>query len=84
MRDYTNKFYGVNLFNKYYALVNLHEMYLDDGDKIDFNAGDVMVQRATMHGWANPFPDPYQIAFILIGSQPPSKHWHKDAESGRT
>jgi quercetin dioxygenase-like cupin family protein len=60
------------------------EMYLDDGDKIDFNAGDVMVQRATMHGWANPFPEPCQIAFILIGSQPPSKHWHKDAESGHT
>ena len=60
------------------------EMYLDDGDKIDFNAGDVMVQRATMHGWANPFSEPCQIAFILIGSQPPSKHWHKDAESGHT
>ena len=60
------------------------EMYLDDGDKIDFNAGDAMVQRATMHGWANPFPEPCQIAFILIGSQPPSKHWHKDAESGHT
>jgi quercetin dioxygenase-like cupin family protein len=60
------------------------EMHLDDGDKIDFNAGDVMVQRATMHGWANPFSEPCQIAFILIGSHPPSKHWHKDAESGST
>ena len=52
------------------------EMYLDEGDKIDFNAGDVMVQRATMHGWANPFSEPCQIAFILIGSNTPTKHWH--------
>ena len=57
------------------------EMYLDDGEKINFNAGDVMVQRATMHGWANPFTKPCQIAFILIGSSPPKKHWHQEAES---
>jgi len=56
------------------------EMYLDDGHKIDFNAGDVMVQRATMHGWANPFAEPCQIAFILIGSNSPTKHWHQEAE----
>jgi uncharacterized cupin superfamily protein len=56
------------------------EMLLDDGDKVDFNQGDVMVQRATMHGWANPFDDPCQIAFILIGSNAPTKHWHEEAE----
>ncbi len=60
------------------------EMYLDEGDKIDFNTGDVMVQRATMHGWANPFSEPCQIAFILIGSSPPAKHWHEEAEKAKS
>ena len=54
------------------------EMLLDEGNKVSFNAGDVMVQRATMHGWANPFSEPCQIAFILIGSNEPKNHWHKD------
>ena len=53
------------------------EMLLDEGNKVSFNAGDVMVQRATMHGWANPFSEPCQIAFILIGSNEPKNHWHK-------
>jgi quercetin dioxygenase-like cupin family protein len=56
------------------------EMYLDGGNKTDFNTGDVMVQRATMHGWANPYSEPCQIAFILIGSNSPTKHWHQDAD----
>jgi quercetin dioxygenase-like cupin family protein len=56
------------------------EMYLDEGKKIDFNTGDVMVQRATMHGWANPFSEPCQIAFILIGANAPAKHWHQNTE----
>ena len=54
------------------------EMLLDEGNKVSFNAGDVMVQRATMHGWANPFSEPCQIAFILIGSNEPKNYWLKD------
>ena len=54
------------------------EMLLDEGNKVSFNAGDVMVQRATMHGWANPFSEPCQIAVILIGSNEPKNYWHKD------
>jgi len=56
------------------------EMLLDEDDKVIFNQGDVMVQRATMHGWANPYDEPCQIAFILIGSNPPTKHWHENLE----
>ncbi len=56
------------------------EMLLDEDEKVDFKQGDVMVQRATMHGWANPFDEPCQIAFILIGSNAPTKHWHEEAE----
>jgi hypothetical protein len=56
------------------------EMLLDEDDKVSFEQGDVMVQRATMHGWANPYDEPCQIAFILIGSNEPTKHWHEGAE----
>ncbi len=53
-------------------------MELDDGAKVEMAAGDVMVQRATWHGWANPYPEPCQIIFILIGSKTPSKDLHLD------
>jgi len=54
------------------------EMVLDDGQKVGFNHGDVMVQRGTWHGWANPNEEPCTIAFILIGSKTPSRHIHRD------
>lgn len=54
-------------------------MELDDGATVDMAAGDVMVQRATWHGWANPHAEPCQIIFILIGSIPPSKVLHPAA-----
>jgi len=60
------------------------DMYLDEGEKIEFNKGDVMVQRATMHGWANPYNEPCQIAFILIGSNAPKKHWHEESEQHKS
>ena len=53
------------------------EMLLDKDEKVDFNQGEVMVQRGTWHGWANPYDEPCQIAFILIGANAPTKHWHK-------
>jgi hypothetical protein len=56
------------------------EMLLDEKDKVIFTQGDVMVQRATMHGWANPYTEPCQIAFILIGSNAPTRHWHEKVE----
>jgi quercetin dioxygenase-like cupin family protein len=55
------------------------KMELDDGQVIDMQAGDVMVQRATWHGWANPYQEPCQIIFILIGSKEPSKVLHPAA-----
>lgn len=60
------------------------EMLLDGDEKVDFNQGDVMVQRATMHGWANPYAEPCQIAFILIGSNAPTKHLHEEAEKAHS
>ena len=51
-------------------------MILDNDVEIEMSAGDVMVQRATWHGWANRSEEPCQIAFILIGGQEPTKHHH--------
>jgi quercetin dioxygenase-like cupin family protein len=54
-------------------------MLLDDEAEVDMSAGDVMVQRATWHGWANRTDEPCQIIFILIGSKTPSKVLHPAA-----
>ena len=51
-------------------------MILDNDLEIEMKAGDVMVQRATWHGWANRSDKPCQIAFILIGGKEPAKHHH--------
>jgi hypothetical protein len=45
-------------------------MALDDGAEVQMRAGDVMIQRATMHGWGNPGPEPCRIAFVLVGADP--------------
>ena len=46
------------------------EMELDDGLKVPLKAGDVVVQRGTMHAWHNPGSEPCVIAFILIDAKP--------------
>ena len=51
-------------------------MVLDNGVEVEMRAGDVMVQRATWHGWVNRSNLPCQIAFILIGGKEPTKHHH--------
>lgn len=45
------------------------EMELDDGT-VRLAAGDVLVQRGTMHNWVNKGTEPCVIAFILIGAHP--------------
>jgi gentisate 1,2-dioxygenase len=45
-------------------------MELDDGLKVPLKAGDVVVQRGTMHAWHNPGAEPCVIAFILIDAKP--------------
>lgn len=51
-------------------------MKLDDGAEVAMQAGDVMVQRGTWHGWENRSAEPCQLAFVLISSEPPAKHIH--------
>lgn len=56
-----------------YALVLEGEcvMLLDDGEEVALGAGDVLIQRATIHGWANRSDAPCRLAFILIGAKRP-------------
>ena len=46
------------------------EMELDDGVEVHLQAGDVLVQRATVHNWVNRGTEPCVIAFVLIDAQP--------------
>ena len=46
------------------------EMELDDGFEVHLRAGDVLVQRATIHNWINRGTGPCVIAFVLIDAQP--------------
>ena len=54
-----------------YAVVMSGEidMALDIGS-VHLKAGDVLVQRGTIHNWVNRGTEPCVIAFVLISSQP--------------
>ena len=54
-----------------YAVVISGEIILelDDGVEVRLEAGDVAVQRATIHNWVVPGPEPCVIAFILISAE---------------
>jgi quercetin dioxygenase-like cupin family protein len=52
------------------------DMLLDDTE-IHVKAGDVLVQQATNHAWANNGTKPCRIAFILIDAKTPEA-WQKD------
>jgi quercetin dioxygenase-like cupin family protein len=45
------------------------DMELDVGS-VHLNAGDVLVQRGTIHNWANNGSEPCVIAFALISAKP--------------
>lgn len=46
------------------------DMELDDGVSVSLHAGDVLVQRGTIHNWVNRGVEPCRIAFVLIGARP--------------
>ena len=52
-----------------YAIVLSGEIYLklDEGE-MHLRAGDIVVQRATRHGWYNRGHEPCPVAFVLISS----------------
>jgi quercetin dioxygenase-like cupin family protein len=45
------------------------DMELDDS-VVHLKAGDVLVQRGTIHNWVNRGSEPCQIAFVLVDAKP--------------
>jgi quercetin dioxygenase-like cupin family protein len=43
---------------------------LDDGEIVQITAGDIVVQRGTMHAWVNPGPEACVFAFVLLDATP--------------
>src|SRR3954465_15244402 len=48
------------------------EMELDDGVTVKLKAGDVLVQRGTIHNWVNRGTEACVVAFVLISAKPVS------------
>jgi quercetin dioxygenase-like cupin family protein len=46
------------------------DMDLDDGQSVHLKAGDVMVQRGTVHNWINRGTEPCVMAVILVHAKP--------------
>jgi len=46
------------------------DMELDDGVVVHLKAGDVLVQRGTIHNWVNRGSEACVIAFVLISANP--------------
>jgi quercetin dioxygenase-like cupin family protein len=56
-----------------YAVVISGEIDMEmDGTLVHLKAGDVLVQRGTIHNWINAGTAPCVIAFILIDAKPAS------------
>ena len=55
-----------------YAVVMSGEidMELDAGKSVHLKAGDVLVQRGTIHNWVNKGTAPCVIAFVLVAAKP--------------
>jgi quercetin dioxygenase-like cupin family protein len=52
-----------------YAVVLSGEIDMDlDGKEVHLKAGDVIVQRGTIHNWINRGAEPCVIAFVLIAA----------------
>jgi oxalate decarboxylase/phosphoglucose isomerase-like protein (cupin superfamily) len=41
-----------------------------DGSVVHLRAGDVLVQRGTIHNWINRGTEPCVIAFVLVAARP--------------
>ena len=54
-----------------YACILSGEIDMDiDGEEVHLKAGDVIVQRGTIHNWINRGGEPCVIAFVLIAAHP--------------
>lgn len=46
------------------------DLELDDGETVQLSAGDIVVQRGTMHAWVNHGTEPCVFAFVLLDATP--------------
>jgi quercetin dioxygenase-like cupin family protein len=54
-----------------YAVVLAGEIEMElDGTRVKLKAGDVLVQRGTIHNWVNRGTEPCIIAFVLVDAKP--------------
>lgn len=54
-----------------YAVVISGEIDMElDGSSVHLEAGDVLVQRGTIHNWINRGSEPCVMAFVLIDAEP--------------
>lgn len=61
-----------------YAIVISGEIDMEmDGTMVHLTAGDVLVQRGTIHNWINSGTKPCVIAFVLIDAKPVSAGGHR-------
>jgi quercetin dioxygenase-like cupin family protein len=57
------------------------DMELDEGETVHLRAGDVLVQRGTIHAWVNRSSEPCRIAFVLVSAEPVDVAGHVLGES---
>ncbi|HEV8109271.1 MAG TPA: cupin domain-containing protein [Burkholderiales bacterium] len=54
-----------------YAVVLAGEIDMElEGETVRLGAGDVLVQRGTVHNWVNRGTEPCVIAFVLVAAKP--------------
>ena len=54
-----------------YAIVMSGEIDMEiDDEVVHIKAGDVLIQRGTIHNWVNKGTEPCVIAFVLIDAKP--------------
>jgi quercetin dioxygenase-like cupin family protein len=46
------------------------DLELDDHRTVSLRAGDLVVQRGTIHAWVNHGPEACEIAFVLVAAKP--------------
>ena len=66
-----------------YAVVISGEIDMElDGETVHLKAGDVLVQRGTIHNWVNNGNEPCVIAFALISAKPVTRRRQDAARAG--
>jgi quercetin dioxygenase-like cupin family protein len=61
-----------------YAVVLTGEIDMElEGEAVRLRAGDVLVQRGTVHNWVNRGTEPCVIAFVLVAARPLERNGRK-------